>query len=135
MEWPEITANTPVEEVVRIHKMIWDYVIEHEEKPDTPYLNNCAFCEYGHQVAKDKGDFYHKYDWYSKTVTNMCKYCPGDWSHEDIPAGSDFACERNYGLFYRWNNTRLKTDGQDLSAKLAKQIRDIPIRTEILKGE
>lgn len=36
MNWPEITEETPIEEVKRIHQMIWDYVIENGEKPDTP---------------------------------------------------------------------------------------------------
>lgn len=46
MHWPEITKDTPLTEVKRIHQAIWDYVIEHGEKPNTPYRGNCACCEY-----------------------------------------------------------------------------------------
>lgn len=132
MEWPEITADTPLEEVKRIHQMIWNYVIVHREKPVTPYENNCAFCEYGYQVAKDKNDYDRGL--LIDGAYNMCKYCPGDWTHEDVLPGSDFACERNYGLFYRWNHLRhgtYKEDTQDITRNLAKRIRDIPIRKDI----
>lgn len=135
MKWPEITKDTPLEEVKRIHQMIWDYVIEHGEKPETPYENNCAFCEYGCSIAKDEDDYHYKYDLYTIPVYNMCKYCPGDWTHEDIPAGSDFACERNGGLYGRWSNAYCKIDEEAFVTDLAKQIRDIPIRKDILKGE
>lgn len=46
-EWPEITAQTPIEEVKRIHERIWDFVINHGHKPArAPYPVGCALCQY-----------------------------------------------------------------------------------------
>lgn len=44
--WPEITKNTPIEKVKKIHQQIWNYVIEHGKKPKTPYYFDCVACEY-----------------------------------------------------------------------------------------
>lgn len=53
MEWPVITKDTPISEIQRIHRMIWDYVIENGEKPKTPYFCDCACCEYDTLRADD----------------------------------------------------------------------------------
>ena len=46
MQWLTITKNTLLEEVKRIHQDIWQYVVDNGEKPITPYVSNCALCEY-----------------------------------------------------------------------------------------
>lgn len=66
MVWPNITKNTPIEEVLVTHRRIWDegiknierfrndivegthpaYVIIEELKPKMPYVFNCALCSY-----------------------------------------------------------------------------------------
>lgn len=100
MEWPEITAETPLSEVKRIHQLIWDYVIEHREKPETPYRNNCVLCQYA--LSKQR--------WYSD-LGDMCKYCPVKWPDEKKYTNGKCL------LYERWCWTR--------DPELAKQIRDV----------
>lgn len=108
MEWPEITKDTPIEEVMRIHRRIWDYVIEHGEKPVTPYASDCAFCQY----------YEAHFDEY---ITNCNDVCLGDW-------GEGLWCMTSiYGM---WLCT-----GDEIEYKeLAKQIRDIKLKEEYQNG-
>lgn len=114
--WPEITADTPIEEIIRIHRLIWDYAIEYGCKPYTPYEHDCAFCEYGTCIALQKEN------------GSKCEYCLGSWGNPSYPDGSTHACERNHGLYRRWLDAYSKE-----SDELAAQIRDIPIRKDIFK--
>lgn len=105
MNWPKITKDTPLEEVKRIHQKIWDYAIEHGEKPSTPYRNDCAACEYCH-------------------VT--CKHCPIDWK-DDLIGIVLFGCSR---LYRAWNGAQHISENEERAISLAKKIRDIPFKYE-----
>lgn len=101
MHWPEITKGTPLTEVKRIHQAIWDYAIEHGEKPKTPYISDCAGCEY---------------------TSGLCSYCPICW-----PENSYFEkiCILG-GLFTQWR----ETSGQE-KVDLVCKIRDLPFKYEL----
>lgn len=97
-EWPEITVDTTLDELKEIHERIWNYAIEHYQKPETPYFSNCACCEY---------------DMISEPVT-ICRYCP---------LGQDF-CEAG-GIYYRWVQAITQRDVEE-AKRLATLIRDAP---------
>ena len=61
-KWPIITKDTPLSEIKEIHRRIWDYVIEHGEKPETPYESDCVLCEY------------------DRAFGDACWHCPARWS-------------------------------------------------------
>lgn len=104
--WPEITAETSMEEIKEIHKRIWDYVIEYREKPDTEYVANCVFCEF-HRLAERK---------YSVVIPfHRCPLCPALIERKE--GESCFG-----GLYLKWAETRSETD--------AIAIRDIEICTD-----
>lgn len=107
MHWPEITKDTPLTEVKRIHQAIWDYVIEHGEKPNTPYMSNCIACEYAHWI-----------------LFRNCDCCPVYWPA--IKNGSRFCtgCFSGDGLYSKWCLNKL-------NVQLAKQIRDLPFKYEL----
>lgn len=126
MDWPKITSGTPMEEVVRIHRAIWDYVIEHKEKPDTPYLNDCAFCEYASCE-------YTKHNPLGVSYMQKCRYCLGDWP-KSKPWISEYFCERGGGLYSKWLKA-CQMRNLNRAKKLAIQIRNIPIKNDVLKGE
>lgn len=101
--WPEITKDTPIEEVKRIHQRIWDYAIEYGTKPVTPYASFCAACAY------------------IKARLELCKDCPIIW-----PNGKCFGGRYGDGYLYsEWFNS---TDKQ--KTELARQIRDLPWKFE-----
>lgn len=76
MEWPEITKDTPIEEVKRIHQQIWDYVIEQGYKPNVPYVAKCAACAYNEAHFEN------------------CRDCPIVWPND--------VCYGKAGLFDMW---------------------------------
>lgn len=80
LNWPKITADTPMEEIKRIHKEIWNYVIKHGMKPLTPYFNNCVACEYG---TIHGHPFEH------------CLHCPIKWSN-------GYDCNYTQSLYNKW---------------------------------
>lgn len=101
MHWPEITKDTPLTEVKRIHQAIWDYVIEHGEKPNAPYISTCVGCEY---------------------ASGLCPYCPICW-----PENPNFVKTCIFGgLFTQWRSA----SGQE-KVDLAHQIRDLPFKYEL----
>lgn len=104
MEWPKINADTSIEEVKKIHEDIWNYAIEHGEKPETPYASDCAVCEYVIMSAK------------------FCRDCPIIW-----PENSDRfrVCYGVEGLYNKWDSKI----GQE-KTELARQIRDLPWKFE-----
>lgn len=104
MEWPEITKETPLEEIKRIHQRIWDYVIEHGEKPKTPYIANCVVCESRHI---QNADF-------------ICMKCPIAWPN-------NLTCMDYYNLYCLWARQK----DREKSVKLARQIRDLPFKYEL----
>ena len=65
-EWPIITKDTPLSEIKEIHRRIWDYVIEHGEKPETPYVYDCVLCEYSDIRYDVRG-------------IRSCSECPARW--------------------------------------------------------
>lgn len=101
--WPIVDERTPVDQLEFIHKKIWNYVIEHGEKPDTPYLNNCVACDSAKHV-----DF--------GVAIIVCCQCPIKWPDEAI-------CRCSWSLYNRWR----QSDGE-VSIELAKQIRDVDWR-------
>lgn len=112
MYWPEITKDTPLTEVKRIHQAIWDYTIRHGwMKPETPYPSSCVGCAYTNALGKDD-----------------CKYCPILWP-------SDNGCiDGGAGLYERYLNALiLKHPILDRIRlrNIAKQIRDLPFKYEL----
>ena len=104
MKWPKITKDTPMEELKRIHQAIWDYAIEHGEKPETPYRSNCIACEWGDM---------HE---------NHCLSCPIIWPGN---RGCN-SCLEEGGLYRQFYQDCSILD----KAELAKQIRDLPWKFE-----
>lgn len=106
--WPEITKDTPIEEVKKIHQRIWDYAIEHGHKPDTPYKCNCVACEYD-----------------EKHIC-LCRSCPIVWP-ENIN-GDNYCCDIDSysGLHDLW----IKATDKE-KTELARQIRDLPWKFEM----
>lgn len=110
MDWPEITKDTPLTEVKRIHQTIWDYVIEHGEKPDTPYRGDCIGCEY---------DIL-----YNKSL-DSCEFCPIYWP-KTIDGAHSCVGEYDSGLYDRFMN-----GGDFERLEVAKQIRNLPFKYEL----
>lgn len=88
MDWPEITKDTPLEEIKRIHQQIWQYVVENGEKPETPYLSDCVCCSYC--VARYGGN---------------CFYFPAKWHDES-------GCCHESSEFDIWNHSRTEETAQ-----------------------
>lgn len=126
MHWPKITKDTPLTEVKRIHQAIWDYVIEHGEKPDeafAQYTLGCSVCEYaklvmsGQQykavgVCDDFGNIY--------TPNNFCLDCPIKWPNNQY-------CPSRNSIYRRWTNE----NDSFRKSNIAKQIRDLPFKYEL----
>lgn len=111
MHWPKITKDTPLTEVKRIHQAIWDYAIEHGEKPETPYNSNCAACNYAKMLSQF-GDEY-------------CSRCPIVWPR--IPTSVYInRCFSTGGPYSKWRNST----GEE-KTELARQIRDLPFKYEL----
>lgn len=110
MHWPEITKDTPLTEVKRIHQQIWDYIIERGEEPDTPYHYDCVGCEYTFLHGKKFG---------------ICELCPICWPKT---ADGNYCCVGEYdsGLYDRFMN-----GGDFERIEIAKQIRDLPFKYEL----
>lgn len=109
MEWPKITKDTPMSNMQIIHKQIWDYVIEHDEKPTTPYVNDCAICQYV-QCRSEDG-------------TVMCQNCPSIWPGEHCALS-------NVSLVKIWFLMKYNGD-LDGAKEIAEQIRDIPFKEDL----
>lgn len=117
MQWPEITKDTPLTEVKRIHQQIWDYVIEHGEKPNTPYYYDCVGCEVAILFPK----LFENPD--TTCLDNIdYSFCPICWP-ENI--SNKKMCIRG-GLYTKW----FFTSGQE-KANIARQIRDLPFKYEL----
>lgn len=119
MEWPKITAETPIEEIQRIHKRIWNYVIEHGEKPETPYAYDCVACTY--VKLKRSIDL-------TTDAAFHCESCPIDW-------GDLGTCGGYASVYKLWS--KLSKDARDDFSTyyrtdancIAVVIRDIPFKT------
>lgn len=112
-EWPTITADTPIEDLRRIHKEIWDYVVANGKKPNTQYVYECVLCEYAYICARQvtpNSD---------RSWQVMCNYCP-----------SNLQCRNAGSLFSKW------TGNYDPIIKrfLAKHIRDTKIDMRFVKN-
>lgn len=105
--WPEITEDTPIEEVKRIHRDIWNYVIEYGIKPITPYKFNCIACEY---------DAHYK---------GMCESCPIIWPADIDGDECCYSLSSDSGLYDRWGHAT-----GEKKTELARQIRDLPWKFE-----
>lgn len=108
IEWPQITCTTPIEEVQRIHKLIWNYAITHDVKPKTPYHLNCACCEYTLQF----------HDGLVK-----CSRCPAIWDSTPYPH-----CMNKTSPFSQWR------EHEHFRKQFAILVRDIPFRKEANNG-
>lgn len=109
MDWPEITKDTPLEEIKRIHQQIWQYVVENGKKPETPYRTNCVLCSYV---------LLHK---------NSCTDCAVDWGNECA------SCCTEDTLYDRWRRARYYCNNKEQRKELAEKIRDIPFKYELEK--
>lgn len=107
MEWPKITVDTTIEEIKRIHKDIWQYVVEHGKKPGTLYINDCVACEYA-WIIKRKRD--------SANELLFCHFCPINWGDCRICITSD-------SVYQAWANA-IRRYQEEID--LATKIRDIP---------
>lgn len=128
LKWTKITKDTPLKEIKRIHKEIWDYMVKNGRKLDdafNKYLFGCSICEYAsdftgnYRMAVITDDFGNPYDAY-----NFCYNCPIKWPNNQC-------CPSLNSLFRKWN------EEQDISKKsdLAKQIRDLPWKFEVGEDE
>ena len=96
--WPIITKDTPLSEIKEIHRRIWDYVIEHGEKPYTPYESDCVLCEYDRACDDD------------------CSHCPAKWS--------GVRCVSSGSEYYAW----LDESDPEKKRHLAIKVRDIEFK-------
>lgn len=121
--WPEITKDTPIEEVKRIHQQIWDYVAEYGRKPDDVYFKymfGCAPCHYAYRnncineptILIDR--FKRPYNSHP-----FCRICPIKWPNNQ-------ACTFPNSLFTKWDYEQ----DPPQKAKLAKEIRNLPWKFE-----
>lgn len=125
--WPAITADTPLEVVQAIHKKIWDYAIEHDHKPATPYISCCVLCEYASRITcqSELGRSGSKGNWY-------CKNCPAIWPKTMEFVSADPTrppCMESY--FGEWSSLR-STQYQINTA--AKAIRDIQFKSTVFSS-
>lgn len=117
MDWPEITKDTPLEEVRRIHRAIWQYVVENGEKPDTPYECDCVLCEY------------------TGVRYLTCDGCPAKWQMDKILYKADECTQKGSPYYwwrkYRWSGYYQFIDHERIpytKTQLAEMIRDIPFK-------
>lgn len=109
-DWPKITGDTSIEEVRRIHKMIWDIVVETGEKPCTPYRSDCALCEYSCGHFND--------------YVSSCYLCPAIWSESRLEY---MGCMNPESPYHKWSRLHKESPiPTDKEIALAKAIRDIP---------
>lgn len=99
-EWPYISSWTSSEELQYIHKKIWDYAVDNNNKPDTPYDYNCAACQY---------------------CKTRCSICPIIWPDEK-------RCLSNESIYAKWIFACEERD-YETAKELAQQIRELPFRT------
>lgn len=105
--WPEITADTDMSTLRLIHKKIWQYVVDHNRKPNTPYINGCALCRYAYLMNE-------------KSINSMCDKCPAVW-------GDGGFCYASTSLFSRWSNE----SDPDKRREYAEAIRDISFKSDL----
>lgn len=103
-EYPKITEDTPLEEIKAIHQCIWDYVIKHGKKPDTPYFSDCVACEY------------------NLSGNGLCSSCPIQWP---LNKRNERVCVS--GLYIEW----MFEQDPIKKVELARQIRDLPFKYEL----
>lgn len=113
--WPDITIDTPIDELQKIHKDIWDYVIKHGEKPDTQYHSNCVGCQYATIVFDMVNEDFDEDEYF---IPCMCKYCPIIW-----PDG--LKCGGYKSLYSKFFSCEY---GSKEGADIARQIRDLPFK-------
>ena len=112
MDWAKITKDTPLEEIKRIHQTIWDYAIENGRKPDTPYVCNCAACEWHCIHTGNRPGNYG--------IDNLCyDGCPIAWDGIPLRFIGEF-CGK---AFYEWDDNPTPEN--------AKRIRDMPFKYEL----
>lgn len=98
--YPDITEDTPMKELMRIHKNFWNYVVEHGHLPlSKSFSGPSPVC----QLYK-------------------CDDCPIDWPKNDV---EKYRCTSYNGLYFKWFNA---TGGR--KTELARQIRDLPWKFE-----
>ena len=115
--WPKITSETPIEEIQKIHKDIWQYTMEHGCKPYTPYHSDCACCEYVVQ---------HGFVDHNRL---MCSKCPAIWGTEVDSMTRHCFCRKEESPYEKWLN--ILPLQYDAMARYAEQVRDIPFKYEL----
>lgn len=114
-KWPEITEDTPLEEIKRIHQDIWDYVVKYGKKPDTPYIASCVACEYARKQFEYAMLFYEEPEC-------ECDLCPIFYRHE--------RCNRCCSLYIQWAHLNERGLNSEEEKKIAEAIRDYPFKFE-----
>lgn len=112
MGYPVITKRTVLEELKHVHQEIWNYVIEHGEKPQTIYRNDCVCCEY--VMLENR---------YKNLTREKCDKCPILWPQN---LKKMRYCDGPGGIYTTWHLCNIPNERQ----KLAKQIRDLPWKFE-----
>lgn len=98
--YPDITKNTPMEELMRIHKDFWNYAMEHGDLPPSKFFSGASpVCQ-----------------------LFECRDCPIIWPKND---SGDRLCTIRNGFAHRWD----VATGQE-KTELARQIRDLPWKFE-----
>ena len=118
MTWPEITSDTPFDEIRTIHERIWDYVIETGVKPNTPYRSNCALCEYVFkQEIKNV-----------ETCARYCDYCPAIWDQLDKTT----CCYDMCSPYSEWFPSNHPFYDAEICKQAAIKVRNIPFKKEAI---
>ncbi len=110
--YPKVTADTPIEELQDIHKRIWDYTIQHGEKPDNPYIDKCVACEYACGICGFDSELENR-PAILTDIIELCNNCPIKWEDGLI-------CYQTGSLYRRWYFSY-----GDIHDEYAKQIRDV----------
>lgn len=97
--WPNIDADTSLEDIKLIHETIWEYTMVFGKKPFTTYSADCVVCHYVHAL-----------------LDKTCAHCPITWSEKYCFTFPD-------GEYEQW----LKRTPENARA-LAQKIRDISFK-------
>lgn len=104
--WPKISCKMSIDELQSIHRRIWQHVMDHGRKPDTPYRYGCVICGYASDV---------RYRLTNKR-TKSCRFCP----IKGMAHNRNGRCCN--GLIQKWWQLN---DNPKFRRQIAKQIRDI----------
>lgn len=116
--WPKIDANTDLKEIQKIHKDIWNYVMEVGHKPETPYISDCVLYSYAalqYLFQKSESPY--------RTEVKRCDFCPAIWGSEK---NIGIVCWEPGSSYCEWFPDYHLNYNRERSRKVAEEIRDIP---------